>query len=65
VNLKVFHLAFIVISTVLALWLGFWCLSGYRQQADMGSMLGMLGSFAAATGLAVYGVAFWRKAKRL
>jgi hypothetical protein len=65
VNLKVFHLAFIVISTVLALWLGFWCLGVHRQNADIGSMLGMAGSFLAAVGLAFYGVAFWRKAKRL
>lgn len=64
-SLKAFHLLFIAVSTVLALWLGFWCLGIYRRDADMGSLLGMLGAFVAAGGLTVYGAAFWRKAKRL
>jgi hypothetical protein len=65
VNLKAFHLAFIAISTVLALWLGFWCLGVHRRDADFGSLFGWIASFAAAVGLGAYGAAFWRKAKRL
>ena len=47
-NLKAFHLLFIVVSTVLALWLGFFCLGIHRRDADMGSRFGMIGSFAAS-----------------
>jgi hypothetical protein len=65
VTLKGVHLTFIAASAVLATWLGFWCLGLYRRDHAVPALAGMLASFAAATGLAVYGAAFWRKAKRL
>ena len=64
-NLKGVHLTFIAASTVLALWVGFWCLGVYRREDGMATLLGVIASFAAAAVLAGYGAAFWRKAKRL
>jgi hypothetical protein len=53
-SLKVFHIVFIAISTLLAFGCGVWCL-----------WVNSLCSFVAAIALIVYGCWFWRKMKRL
>ena len=64
-SLKGFHIVFITFSTLLALVCGAWCL---RVNADAGAPVYLAGAivcFAAAAGLVVYGVWFWKKMKRL
>ena len=64
-SLKGFHIVFITFSALLAIVCGAWCL---RVNADAGAPVYLAGAivcFAAAAGLVVYGVWFWKKMKRL
>ena len=64
-SLKGFHIVFITFSTLLALVCGMWCL---RVNAAAGAPVYVVGAivcFAAAVGLTVYGVWFYKKMKRL
>jgi hypothetical protein len=64
VSLKVFHVLFIVLSTLLALVFGLWCLQAPPQPEDTGgrSLMAIL-SFAVAAALSAYGVWFLRKVR--
>jgi len=64
-NLRAFHIVFIVLSTLLAFGFGVWCL-GFRPQGANGVYLGMgIVSFVVGLGLAAYGTWFLKKAKGL
>jgi hypothetical protein len=63
-TLKGFHLVFIVFSTLLALGIGSWCVWVDLIAGEPVYRAGAIGSFAAAVGLLVYGVWFWRKMKK-
>lgn len=62
-TLRTFHLLFIMLSTLLAVFLAVWTMDRYA--ADGTTMYALIGvmSIAAAIGLVVYGVAFRRKSR--
>jgi hypothetical protein len=64
-SLKGFHIVFITVSTLLALGVGAWCLWVNSIEGASVFRMGAICSFAAAAGLMVYGVWFYRKMKRL
>ncbi len=64
-SLKAFHLLFIALSIVLAAFVAAWAISQYRALHDVNYALAGLASAAMGAGLAVYGAAFQRKARRL
>jgi hypothetical protein len=64
-SLKVFHIVFIVFSTLLALGVGGWCIWVDLVEGAPIYLAGAISSFAAAVALVVYGVWFYRKMKRL
>lgn len=64
-SLKGFHIIFITFSILLALGCGFWCLWVNMLENAPGYIAGAVASFAAAVGLFIYGIWFYRKMKRL
>ena len=64
-SLRGFHIVFIVFSTLLALGTGVWCIWIDLVEGAPVFIIGAISSFAAAIGLIVYGVWFYRKMKRL
>jgi hypothetical protein len=65
VNLKAFHLAFIAASSLLAVWLGVFCLRIYLRHDGTTMLLATLACFAGVLALVVYGSWFVRKARQL
>jgi cytochrome c oxidase subunit 4 len=64
-SLKGFHIVFITFSTLLAMVCGAWCLWVNSFADTSAYVVGAALSFASAVGLAVYGVWFYKKMKRL
>jgi hypothetical protein len=64
-SLKGFHIFFIIISTMLSLALGAWCIWIDLVEGVSSYVPGAIASFATAVALVVYGVWFYRKMKRL
>ncbi|MEP7078124.1 MAG: hypothetical protein ABI795_03775 [Chthoniobacterales bacterium] len=64
-SLKGFHILFIVCSTLLAISCGIWCVWVDLVEGAPIYLPGAIVSFAAAIGLVIYGVWFYRKMKRL
>ena len=64
-SLKVFHIVFIVFSTLLALGVGGWCIWVDLVEGAPIYLAGAIFSFIAAVALIIYGVWFYRKMKRL
>ncbi|MEP6956177.1 MAG: hypothetical protein ABI883_05075 [Chthoniobacterales bacterium] len=64
-SLKGFHLVFISFSVLLAMVCGAWCLWINSLTAAPGYVLGAVLCFSSAIGLAIYGVWFFKKMKRL
>lgn len=64
-SLKAFHIVFIIVSTLLALGIGVWCLWVNLVVGAPIYVAGAVASFVLAIGLMVYGVWFYRKMKRL
>ena len=64
-SLKVFHIVFIVFSTLLAIGLGLWCIWVNLVEGVPIYLAGAIGSFVSAIILIVYGIWFYRKMKRL
>ena len=64
-SIKIVHLIFISVSTLLAFGFGAWCIHTYlREKSDL--YIGMGGtSFLAGIALILYGISFRRKIKRL
>ena len=62
-SLKVFHLAFVTISTILSLGTGFWGVWIYRAQGGLGNLAVGIVGFAMVPCLAVYGVKMLEKFK--
>ncbi len=64
-SLKIFHIVFITLSTLLALGCGVGALAAYADRPS-GTLLAVaIGAFAAAVAMLIYGVWFLRKAKKL
>ena len=53
-SLKVFHIAFILISAVLCIWVGGWCLTRYMDTEMLGYMYGGAVSLFFSFALVVY-----------
>ena len=64
-SLKGFHIFFITVSSLLAFGGGVWCLWVNSVAGAPVYTLGAILSFAAALGLVIYGVWFYKKMKRL
>jgi hypothetical protein len=64
-SLKAFHIVFIIVSTLLALGIGVWCLWVNLVVGAPIYVAGAIASFVLAIGLMMYGVWFYRKMKRL
>jgi hypothetical protein len=64
-SLKVFHIVFIVFSTLLALGVGAWCIWVNLVEGAPIYLAGAIASFVSAVALVIYGVWFYRKMKRL
>lgn len=62
-SLKAIHILFIVLSILLALGFGGWCMKSNLEQSNGTHVAFGLLSFAAAVGLMVYGAWFLRKLK--
>ena len=65
-NLRLFHVVFVVAATLLSAWLAAFCLAQWRRgEGGTGSLLGGVGAIAVACGLAAYGTWFVRKTRNL
>ena len=62
-SLKAFHVFFVVVSIVCALFFGAWAVMRYAQGGGGGYAVVAGASFAAAVGLTMYGFWFLRKLK--
>lgn len=62
-GLKNIHIVFISMAIALALGLGSWCVSMYRDEGGAGYLAASLLSFGTAVGLAAYGTWFLKKMK--
>ena len=64
-SLKVFHIVFIVFSTLLALGVGGWCIWVDLVEGAPIYLTGAICSFVVAAALIIYGIWFYWKMKRL
>ena len=65
-NLRLFHIVFVVAATLLAAWLAAFCLAQWRRGGGgVGARAGAIGSGAVACGLVAYGTWFVRKTRHL
>lgn len=64
-SLKGFHIVFVVLSTLLAIGVGVYCIWIDLTVGEPIYRSGAIWSFAAAVALIVYGIWFYRKMKRL
>jgi hypothetical protein len=64
-SLKAFHIVFVIISTLLALGVGGWCIWVNLVEGAPIYLAGAIASFASALALIIYGVWFYRKITRL
>ena len=64
-SLKVFHIVFVVLSTLLALGVGGWCIWVDLVEGAPIYLAGAICSFVVAVALVIYGIWFYWKMKRL
>ena len=64
-NLRWVHAFLILLSAVLAVLFGFWCLALYGREDGLASLLSGIVSFAVSFGLVVYDSWFLRKTRTL
>ena len=64
-NLRLVHAMLILLSAVLAVLFGFWCLGLYREEDKVASLLAAVASFAVSFGLVAYDSWFLRKTRTL
>jgi hypothetical protein len=64
-NLRWVHAFLILLSAVLAVLFGVWCLNKYGQQDGIANLVAALASFAVSLGLVVYDSWFLRKTRML
>ena len=62
-SLKAFHVFFVIVSTLLALFFGGWGVASYTRTGAAGYLACAIGGFATAVALVVYGFWFVRKLK--
>ena len=64
-NLRWFHALLILLSAVLAVLFGVWCLDRYGRQDGVASLLAAVTAFAVSLGLIVYDSWFLRRTRTL
>jgi len=64
-NLRLVHAVLILLSALLAVLFGLWCLGVYWRGAGAGSLFAAVTAFAASGGLVVYDSWFLRKTRTL
>jgi secreted Zn-dependent insulinase-like peptidase len=64
-SLRAFHLLFILLSVVLAVFVAAWASGQYRNEQHLGYAVAGVMAIAAAGGLGIYAAAFRRKTRRL
>jgi hypothetical protein len=64
-NLRLVHACLIMLSALLAVVFGIWCLGQYGHGGGSGILVAAVASFAASAGLVVYDSWFLRKTRTL
>ncbi len=64
-NLRTVHAVLILLSAILAVLFGVWCLGQYGRQNSMLSLIAAITAFAVSCGLVVYDSWFLRKTRSL
>jgi hypothetical protein len=64
-NLRSVHALLILLSAILAMLFGFWCLALYRQENGIATLLAAMAAFATSFGLILYDSWFLRKTRTL
>jgi hypothetical protein len=64
-NLRSVHALLILLSAVLAVLFGMWCVDLYRREDGITALVAAIASFAASLGLVVYDSWFLRKTRTL
>ena len=64
-NLRWFHALLILLSAVLAVLFGVWCLSLYQREAGVANLIAAIGAFVVSIGLVFYDSWFLRKTRSL
>ena len=64
-NLRLVHACLIMLSALLAVVLGIWCLGQYGRSGGSAILLAAVASFAASAALVVYDSWFLRKTRTL
>lgn len=64
-NLRLFHAVLILLSAVLAVVFGLWCLGQYGRGGGGASLFAAVAAFAASLGLVIYDRWFLRKTRTL
>jgi hypothetical protein len=64
-NLRWVHAVLILLSAILAVVFGVWCLTQYGRQDGVGTLVAAIAAFAVSLGLVVYDSWFLRKTRTL
>ena len=64
-NLRSVHALLILLSAILAVLFGVWCLTQYGREGGVGNLIAALAAFAVSFGLIVYDSWFLRKTRML
>ena len=64
-SLRAFHLFFIALSAVLAVFFAVWATTTYRAEGGVGYVLAAIAGFAGSALLVKYGASFQRKTRHL
>jgi hypothetical protein len=64
-NLRLVHAILILLSALLAVLFGVWCLGQYGRNGGAGTLLAAVTAFAVSAGLVVYDSWFLRKTRTL
>lgn len=64
-SLKAFHIVFVVVTTILSLFVALWGIREFSQQQSTSGLLLALVFFATAIGLMVYGKRVYAKFKEI
>lgn len=64
-SLKAFHIVFVIVTTILSLFVALWGIREFAEQQSTGGLVLGLVFLAAAVGLMVYGRKVWAKFKEI
>jgi hypothetical protein len=64
-NLRRVHALLILLSAILAVLFGMWCLARYGRDQEIASLIAAVAAFAASLGLVLYDSWFLRKTRTL